>query len=64
MITIDPDPFEALSRPTMFLEYVENGSVGDFIDRVRTEDTPIPNRILWRFFACREHTKPKDYTLC
>ncbi|KAI0127942.1 hypothetical protein BJ170DRAFT_683764 [Xylariales sp. AK1849] len=36
-----------------FLEWVENGTVGDFIQRMLDHDIQVlPNRLLWRFFLC------------
>ncbi|KAI1410364.1 kinase-like protein [Hypoxylon sp. FL1857] len=52
MLNIDPNPFESLSRPTLFLEYVRFGTLAHFIDRASARDRPIPNRVLWSFFTC------------
>ncbi|RYP62429.1 hypothetical protein DL769_007301 [Monosporascus sp. CRB-8-3] len=52
VLAIDPDPFEALSRGALIMEYVENGTVGDIIYRMKEQVYPLPNRLLLRFFVC------------
>ncbi|KAI0128060.1 kinase-like protein [Hypoxylon sp. NC0597] len=52
MLELDPNPFDKLSRPTLITEYVENGTLLELIDRCSYRQRPIPNRILWAFFAC------------
>ncbi|CAJ2513951.1 Uu.00g020700.m01.CDS01 [Anthostomella pinea] len=41
-----------LQGPTLFTEWVDNGLLFDFIERVGDWDQPLPNRILWRLFLC------------
>ncbi|KAI1339992.1 kinase-like protein [Xylariaceae sp. FL0016] len=51
---IDPDPFDALNKPTLIMEYVNNGTLGDLIMRLKTNPSPtmLPNRVLIRMFSC------------
>lgn len=48
----NPNPLYALSRPSLVVEWVENGPLKQFYDRVVSEEMPIPNRMLFHFFAC------------
>ncbi|OTA55935.1 kinase-like protein [Hypoxylon sp. EC38] len=52
MLDLDPNPFDGLGRPTLAIEYVENGTLTDFIRRCARRGGQIPNRVLWAFFAC------------
>ncbi|KAI8965240.1 hypothetical protein F5Y11DRAFT_344683 [Daldinia sp. FL1419] len=36
----------------LYLEWLENGSVKQFIERAHAADRQLPNRMLWRFFMC------------
>lgn len=60
MKDLDPNPFELLSRPALCLEFLENGTVGEIIESFAIFETVMPNRMLWRFFACRKHTILED----
>ncbi|KAI1855189.1 hypothetical protein JX266_000054 [Neoarthrinium moseri] len=37
---------------TILMEWLEHGTLGDFITRIRTRPKPLPNRLLWRFLGC------------
>ncbi len=43
-----------LSGPVVAMEYLENGTFMRLMDRARTSDIHLPNRMLWRLFLCRE----------
>ncbi|KAI1869579.1 hypothetical protein JX265_006669 [Neoarthrinium moseri] len=36
----------------ILMEWLEHGTLGDFITRIRTRPKPLPNRLLWRFLGC------------
>lgn len=39
---------------TVITEYLQNGTLGRFIERTAKGGKRIPNRILWRLFLCRK----------
>ncbi|KAI0885992.1 uncharacterized protein GGS22DRAFT_199410 [Annulohypoxylon maeteangense] len=39
-------------RPTLALEYIENGTMSTFLERYGAENVWIPNRMLWSIFLC------------
>ncbi|RYP39582.1 hypothetical protein DL767_002130 [Monosporascus sp. MG133] len=41
-----------LKGPTLFIEWLDNGLLYDFIERVGDWGKPLPNRMLWRLFLC------------
>ncbi|KAI0010248.1 kinase-like domain-containing protein [Xylariaceae sp. FL0662B] len=41
---------QGFTHPHIIIEYIENGTLGDFLERCGDRD--IPNRILWRIFLC------------
>ncbi|KAI0022603.1 kinase-like domain-containing protein [Xylariomycetidae sp. FL0641] len=53
---LDPDPNGDIpgTRPIhgMIMEMAENGDLAQFIAKVRSHNSRIPNTILWRFFLC------------
>lgn len=52
--TVPSGPTQNSLRPVLITEFMENGSVMDFSDRVVDDRNDIPNRILWFVFMCRE----------
>ncbi|KAK9789705.1 putative Protein kinase domain-containing protein [Seiridium cardinale] len=34
------------------MEWIENGTLRNFIMKARRQDKPLPNRLLWRFLGC------------
>ncbi|KAJ3576219.1 hypothetical protein NPX13_g3765 [Xylaria arbuscula] len=42
---MDPDSW-------LYIEYLENGTISNFLQKARQKKMVIPNRILWRFFMC------------
>ncbi|KAI1637791.1 hypothetical protein F4809DRAFT_660877 [Biscogniauxia mediterranea] len=52
---IDPaiiNPIDLLEGPTLFMEYLPNGTLEGFMDRIRNWEHPVPNRFLYRVFLC------------
>ncbi|RYP93295.1 hypothetical protein DL770_000584 [Monosporascus sp. CRB-9-2] len=45
-----------LKGPTLFIEWLDNGLLYDFIERVGDWGAPLPNRMLWRLFLCRKYS--------
>ncbi|RYP11820.1 hypothetical protein DL765_007586 [Monosporascus sp. GIB2] len=43
---------EYLKGPTLVIEWLDNGLLYDFIERVGDWGKPLPNRMLWRLFLC------------
>ncbi|KAI5920676.1 kinase-like domain-containing protein [Camillea tinctor] len=56
LVTITDNPIlpyngqGGLSGVSIIMEYMENGTVRQFLDRVGSE--PLPNRLLWAIFLC------------
>ncbi|CAJ2511945.1 Uu.00g075700.m01.CDS01 [Anthostomella pinea] len=48
----DPGEPPGFYGPYLVLEYIANGTLSDFIEKVAAENTPLPNRLLWRLFLC------------
>ncbi|KAI1653859.1 hypothetical protein F4813DRAFT_241790 [Daldinia decipiens] len=36
----------------IYIEWLENGTIGSFLDRAYEKDRQLPNRMLWSFFLC------------
>ncbi|RYP71646.1 hypothetical protein DL770_008103 [Monosporascus sp. CRB-9-2] len=51
-VYLNPNPLRKLSRPYLIVEFVENGTLKEFYDRVIDEEMPLPNRVLCGFFFC------------
>ncbi|RYP73141.1 hypothetical protein DL771_003777 [Monosporascus sp. 5C6A] len=51
-VYLNPDALRKLSRPYLIVEFVENGTLKEFYDRVIDEEMPLPNRVLCGFFFC------------
>ncbi|KAH9999725.1 kinase-like domain-containing protein [Xylariaceae sp. FL0662B] len=53
---INPDQadnkLQYLNGPSLLIEWIENGIIYDFVDRLADWGQPLPNRMLWRFFLC------------
>ncbi|KAI0479366.1 kinase-like protein [Xylariaceae sp. FL0804] len=49
---IDPNPFEAMTRPALIAEYAGNGTLETLIRELSLRGRPLPNRVLWHWFAC------------
>lgn len=52
-------PHYMFEKDWLFVEYLENGRILDFVNRVNVpmnqlHSTHLPNRMLWRIFMCRE----------
>lgn len=51
------DPENSLSYltgPTLLIEWIDNGLLYDFVERVGDWGQSLPNRMLWRLFLCCE----------
>ncbi|RYP55244.1 hypothetical protein DL769_010213 [Monosporascus sp. CRB-8-3] len=51
-VHLNPNALNKLSRPYLVVEFVENGTLKEFYDRVIGEEMPLPNRVLRGFFFC------------
>ena len=52
---------EAFGRPLLVMEFLDHGTLKEFITRVRAARTRIPNLILWRLLLCCKKTLgPKE----
>ncbi|RYP05363.1 hypothetical protein DL764_003856 [Monosporascus ibericus] len=51
-VYLNPNPLRKLSRSYLIVEFVENGTLKEFYDRVIDEEMPLPNRVLCGFFFC------------
>ncbi|KAI1773351.1 hypothetical protein F4818DRAFT_443195 [Hypoxylon cercidicola] len=60
MVNIPEDPLDASSQRVrnkywpawIYLEWVENGTLSNFITRAKELYRTLPNRLLWRLFMC------------
>ncbi|KAM0814634.1 putative Protein kinase domain-containing protein [Seiridium cardinale] len=43
---------EHLPGPTLITEYLRNGTLSNFIERLGNTSQRVPNRLLWRLFLC------------
>lgn len=43
-----------LKRPVLVTEYLQNGTLDEFMNRVIDNGHEVPNRILWSIFLCRK----------
>jgi hypothetical protein len=41
----------------IYMEWLENGTLGDFLSRINTNKKPLPNRLIWRLYMCCKTTK-------
>jgi hypothetical protein len=48
-----------ISENFIFLEYMQNGDLGQLISRLGQEE--VPNRVLWSFWLCRELSDAHAY---
>lgn len=47
-----------LTGPVLAMEFLENGTWGQIMNRILREDIHLPNRMLWSIFLCREFLAP------
>lgn len=47
-------PSNILLGPTVVMQLLESGTLGEFIDKAKSHGKVLPNRLLWRFFLCRK----------
>ncbi|KAI4593896.1 hypothetical protein KJ359_008940 [Pestalotiopsis sp. 9143b] len=45
-------PFLGLEGPVLGMEYLQNGTLTQLLNRLREKDLHLPNRVLWSFFLC------------
>lgn len=43
-----------LTGPVLVMEYLDNGTFRRLMERAKTHDIHLPNRLIWSFFLCRE----------
>ncbi|TGJ87187.1 hypothetical protein E0Z10_g1627 [Xylaria hypoxylon] len=43
---------DGLRGPAVVMEYLENGSLGALLEKLRATDILLPNRVLWSFCLC------------
>ncbi|KAI0192377.1 hypothetical protein EV127DRAFT_491556 [Xylaria flabelliformis] len=52
-ITLDPDPLTAFAKPSLVIEYLENGTIDALLQKRRAAGLGrLPNRVLWAIFLC------------
>lgn len=51
---------QALPRPTLVTDYVENGTFADFYSKCCAMDKYVPKRLLWSILLCGKHPKPEE----
>lgn len=39
----------------IYMEWLENGSLGLFLERVNKAKRSLPNRLMWRLFMCSKY---------
>lgn len=49
-----PDPLYGLSRPSLVIEYVENGNLDGMRTQMVDNEAQMPNRVALAFFFCRK----------
>ncbi|KAI0095741.1 hypothetical protein F4776DRAFT_669652 [Hypoxylon sp. NC0597] len=49
---VDNNPLEAFKKPFLMVEFLENGTLGQFLRRAKATGEVLPNRVLWSIFLC------------
>jgi hypothetical protein len=51
---LSEDEGNGISDECILMEYMKNGTLNSFIAKARRRNEPLPNRLVWRLFGCRE----------
>ncbi|KAK8074825.1 hypothetical protein PG997_009488 [Apiospora hydei] len=49
-----PEGAASIVKGWVYMEWLENGTLEQFIQRARDRSTPRPNRLIWGFLFCRK----------
>ncbi|KAK9776481.1 hypothetical protein SCAR479_06804 [Seiridium cardinale] len=56
VLTMSNDPIRGIPLHDrarwVYMEWLHNGTLEDFLERAEARDSPLPNRLMWRFLMC------------
>ncbi|KAK9418582.1 hypothetical protein SUNI508_07839 [Seiridium unicorne] len=56
VLTMSNDPIRGISLHDrarwVYMEWLHNGTLEDFLERAEARDIPLPNRLMWRILMC------------
>ncbi|KAK6080480.1 hypothetical protein SCUP515_03499 [Seiridium cupressi] len=65
VLTMSNDPVRGISLHDrarwIYMEWLHNGTLEDFLERAEARDSPLPNRLMWRILMCFAMSWPEAH---